>query len=164
MGRSARKLQAYKEDGGIFDFTEQNKVEKSIWGRIHKKRFHLAEQAPICQGQIQGDFVYLSNTPTTSQLLSGTYNYPPGYDHATQELLQECELICHIVPKDAVSSTFKTKSCQYRWVRSKEKTSSSESDIYFGHYIEGEQSSIISLYHALKTTIALKRGFALDLW
>ena len=49
-------------------------------------------------------------------------------------------------------------------MRSKEKTSSLESGVYFGHYIAGEQSSIISHYHALKNTIVLKCGFDLDRW
>ena len=57
---------------------------------------------------------------------------------------------------------FQTKSWQNRLVRSKDKTSSSESGIHFGHYIAGEQSSIVSRYCAIKTTISLKRGFALD--
>ena len=76
------------EDGVIVDFTGQDKVENAIWGRINKKRFHLVEQAPICQGQICGDFGYLANTLATSQVLSGMYNYPPRCDPATQELLQ----------------------------------------------------------------------------
>ena len=76
-------------------------MENVIWDRIHKKRFHLSEQASICQGQLRGGFGYLANTPATIQVLSGTYNYPPECDPATQELLQECELICRIVPKDA---------------------------------------------------------------
>ena len=49
-------------------------------------------------------------------------------------------------------------------MRSKKKTSSSESGIDFDNYILGAQSSIILRYHAVKTTIALKRGFALDCW
>ena len=36
----------------------------------------------------ESKFGYLANTPATSQVLSGTYNYPPGCDPATQELLQ----------------------------------------------------------------------------
>ena len=95
-------FQASTEDGGIVDLTGQDKVENAIWDRIHKNIFHLAEQAPIFQGQLRGYFKYLANTPATSQVLSGTYNYPPGCDPETQELLQDCELICHIVPKDAV--------------------------------------------------------------
>ena len=77
MGRSARTVQASTEDGGIVDFTGQYKVENAIRDRIHKKRFHIAEQAPICQRQLRGDLGYLSNTPATSQVLAGTYNYPP---------------------------------------------------------------------------------------
>ena len=46
----------------------------------------------------------------------------------------------------------------------KEKKTPSDSGILFGHYIAGAQSYIISRYHALKTTIALKRIFALDRW
>ena len=44
------------------------------------------------------------------------------------------------------------------------ENSSSESGIHFGHYIAGLQSSIISRSRALKTTVALKSGFALDHW
>ena len=77
IGRSARAVQASMEDGGTIDFTGQDKVENAIWDRINKKRFHLAEQAPICQGKILGDFGYLANTPATSPFLAGMYNYPP---------------------------------------------------------------------------------------
>ena len=85
-------------------------MENSVWDKIRKKIFHLSEQVPICQGQLQGDFGYLANTPDNIQVLAELYNYPPECDPETQELLQECEIICCIVPKDAVSSTFHTKS------------------------------------------------------
>ena len=74
MGRSTRTVQASMEDGGSVDFTGQDNVENTIWDIIHNKRFYLAEQAPICQGKIRGDFGYLANTPATSQFLSGMYN------------------------------------------------------------------------------------------
>ena len=35
MGRSARTVQASIEDGGIVDFTGQDKVENAIWDRIN---------------------------------------------------------------------------------------------------------------------------------
>ena len=87
-GRSARTVQASTEDGGIVDFTGQDRVENTIWDRVHKKISHLAEQAEICQGQLRGDFGYLANTPATIQVLAGTYNFPPGCDPETQDLLQ----------------------------------------------------------------------------
>ena len=80
MGRSAKTVQASTEDSGIFDFTGQDQVENAIWDIIHKKMFYLAEQATICQGQLRGDFIYPDNTPATSKVLSGTYNYPSGCD------------------------------------------------------------------------------------
>ena len=114
MGRSASTFQASTKDGGIVDFVGKDKVENAIWDIIHKKRFHIAEKAPIYQGQLRGDFGYLANTPATIQVLSGIYNYPPGCDTATQELLQKCDIIRHIVPKDAVSTTFQIKSWKNR--------------------------------------------------
>ena len=37
-------------------------VEEAIWKEIHKKRFFLAEEAPICQGNLRGDFGYSAVT------------------------------------------------------------------------------------------------------
>ena len=48
--------------------------------------------------------------------------------------------------------------------KAKEDTSSSESGIPFGHYKAGTQSILISHFHALKTSLALKRGIALTRW
>ena len=52
MDRSARIVQASTEDGVIVEFTRQDKVGNDILDIIHKKRFQLAEQAPICQGKL----------------------------------------------------------------------------------------------------------------
>ena len=41
---------------------------------------------------------------------------------------------------------------------------SSKSGRHFGHYIAGAFSEAVSTMHALKTTICLKRGIALDRW
>ena len=87
MGRSARTVQASTEDDVIVDFTGKDKVENAIWDIIHKQIFHLVEQAPIYQEQLREEFGYLANKPATIQVLAGTYNYPPGCDTATQDLL-----------------------------------------------------------------------------
>ena len=60
-------------------------MENAIWDRIHKKRFHIEEQASICQGQLRVEFGYLSNTPANSQFIPVKYNYPPGFDPAAQK-------------------------------------------------------------------------------
>ncbi len=53
---------------------------------------------------------------------------------------------------------------QRRWLKAKEKTSSSISGMHFGHYKAGARSRAISNYHALKITLALKHGFHLTRW
>ena len=40
----------------------------------------------------------------------------------------------------------------------------SPSTLHFGHYIAATKSLLIFHFHALKTTIALKQGFALNRW
>ena len=49
-------------------------------------------------------------------------------------------------------------------MKAKEKTSSSVSNLYFGHYKAGAKSEVISHLHALKTSVALMRGVSLGQW
>ena len=52
-----------------------------------------------------------------------------------------------------------------RWLKARERTSSSSvSQIDFGHYKAGARSPMLSHLHALKTSLALQRGFALERW
>ena len=51
-----------------------------------------------------------------------------------------------------------------RWKQEKEDTSSSMSGLHFGHYKAGDQSQIISHFHALKTSLILCRGITLERW
>jgi hypothetical protein len=70
-GGSVRRVQVRESDGAIREATTQREVEDSIWNEIHGKRFYLAEQAPICQGRLQGDFGYMANTKATREVLAG---------------------------------------------------------------------------------------------
>jgi hypothetical protein len=42
-------------DDQYTEYTTQESVHKAIWSNIHYKRFYLAEEAPICQGQLCQD-------------------------------------------------------------------------------------------------------------
>lgn len=55
-GSSVRSVQLQDDEGGVTEFTMQEEVEGVIWSEIHGKRFYLAEQAPICQGGLRGEF------------------------------------------------------------------------------------------------------------
>jgi hypothetical protein len=46
----------------------------------------------------------------------------------------------------------------------KEDTSLSPSRLHFGHYIAGADCNYISQFHALRVSLALKKGIALEPW
>ena len=163
-GRSVRTVQTATEDGEVTEHTNQQAVHDAIWQEIHGQRFYLAEQAPICQGQLRGDFGYMAFSPTARQVLDGTYDYPADFDPATRQLCEECARIRQCIPKNCVSTTINTEQWQHRWCTARERTSSSESGLHFGHYKAGASSETISQFHALKTTLCLRRGIALARW
>ena len=163
-GHSVRMVQTETEDGGVIEHTTQAQVHDAIWNEIHGQRFYLAEQALICQGQLRGYFGYKAFLLTAKAILADTYEYPPDFDPATKELLQECVIIRNSVPVNSLSTNVSFQQWQYKWVKAKEKTSSSESGLHFGHYKAGASSTLISQFHALKATLALRRGVALTRW
>lgn len=163
-GRSARVVSEEIGDGEVIEHEGQAEVEQAIWNGIHHQRFHLAEQAPICKGAMKEAFGYLATTIAARQILAGTYSYPPHFDQPTKELCEACARIRLGIPPRSVDSTIRRQEWASRWARAREKTSSSESGLHFGHYKAAAKSPMISHLHALKTTLALRRGFALDRW
>ena len=107
----------------------------------------------------------MSFSPVAKSVLDGTYDFPPDFDQSTRELVEECAHIRQTVPPNSVSDEISTAQWQYKWRGAKEKTSSSESGLHYGHYKKaGSRSEKVSAFHALKATLALRRGIALARW
>ena len=68
------------------------------------------------------------------------------------------------VPKQSVSTMIRRQEWEKLWKHAKEDTSSSMSGLHLGNYKARDQSKIISHFHALKTSLLLCRGIALDRW
>jgi hypothetical protein len=124
----------------------------------------LAGEVPICNGNLFQDFSYTATTPALCAVLDGTYILPPSSDTATSELFAEISNICHLVPADSVLITITPLQWKQYWKVVNEETSSSESRIYFGHYIVGSKSDIISHYHAARVLVTLARAILLERW
>ena len=163
-GRSARIVSEDIGEGEVIEHEGKSAVEQAIWNEIHRKRFYLAEQAPICKGDMRTAFGYLATTVAARQVLEGSYRYPEGFDAATKEICLQCAKIRLGVPADSVDTVIRHGEWAERWSRAKEKTSSSESQLHFGHYKAAARSPMVSHLHALKTSLALRRGVALDRW
>ena len=144
--------------------TTQDAVEQTIFSEIHEKRYTLAGEAPICNGNLFQDFGYTATTPALRAVLDGTYVLPPSSDAATSELFAEISNICCLVPADSVLITITPLQWKQYWKVVNEETSSSESGIHFGHYIVSSKSDIISHYHAARVLVTLAHTILLERW
>ena len=86
----------------LIEYDTQDTMQQAIWDNIHHKRFHLAEDAPICKGQLREDFGYNAVSPVAQAILEGTYQYPVDFDQATKELCEECARIRTVIPKNSI--------------------------------------------------------------
>jgi hypothetical protein len=103
-GGACFKVQVAQSDGLVQEYSGQEDLQKAIWANIHEKRFHLAESAPLCSGTLRGTFRYNTICQTSHEILEGTYIYPPDFNQATKEILQECAAIQLQIPKSSVNS------------------------------------------------------------
>ena len=65
---------------------------------------------------------------------------------------------------DLANSLILQECWQQWWKKVKDDTSSSQSSLHFGHYIAGTDCDYISQFHALRVSLALKKGIALERW
>ena len=157
-----RAVQVEDGAGGVLDFNTEEGVQEAIFNEVHRKRYNLAEEAPICQGVLRGRFGYSATSPTARSVLDGTYEFPPDMDASTRELFEEIAQIRDMVPQDSVNGLILRERWQQRWKKVKEDTSLPQSGLHFGHYIAGMDCDYISQFHALRVSLALKKGIALE--
>jgi hypothetical protein len=163
-GGACFKVQVDKGDGNVQEYTEKEQLQEVIWNNIHRKRFHLAEKVQLCLGPLQGSFGYNAVSPIAKTILNRTFDYPPDFDNATKEILQECAKIRLLVPKDSVGTSITKEDWGIHWGPTKEETALSVSGRHFGHYKAGLHSAYISYLQALQATLIVKRGIALERW
>ncbi len=86
-GGACFKVQVNQGDGTVQKYAEKEQLQEAIWNNIHRKRFYLAEEAPLCSGLLRGSFGYNAVSPIARMILDGTFDNPPDLDKATKEIL-----------------------------------------------------------------------------
>jgi hypothetical protein len=152
------------EEGTLSEHLTEESVTEAIFTNIPRKRFFLAEAAPICSGALRGQFGYNATSRTAKAILDGTYKFPPDFDQATKEILLECTRIRVMIPINSLNTLITKEEWKRQWRGRRESTSSSESGLHFGHYITGIAADHISYFHALKASLIIRRGVVLDRW
>ena len=112
---SVRNVQVEDQDCAITEFTMQSEVQQLIWDKIHRERYHLAKEAPICQGRLRGEFGYNTSTPSGEVVLDGSYILPPGSHEGTQRLIQSIACIWSKIPSNSVRQIINRHDWQYMW-------------------------------------------------
>jgi hypothetical protein len=153
-----------QEDGGVIEHTSQEDLHNVIWSNIHRKRFYLAEEAPLCSSNLRGKFGYNANTKIARAIVAGSYEYPPDFDQATREIFEECARIQLTILVDSVATTITPETWQSHWSKANENTSSSFSGRLLGCNIAGLRSDHVTMLHALVASLVTKRGIILDRW
>ena len=149
---------------GVLDFDTEEAVQEAIFNKVHRKQYNLAEESPICQGALRGQFGYTTTSPTARSVLDGTHKFPLHMDAATRELFEEIAHIWGMVPSDSDNGLILQERWQQQRKKVKEDTSSSQSGLHFGHFIAGMDCNYISQFHVLQVLLALKKGIVLERW
>jgi hypothetical protein len=66
-------------------------------------------------GPLRGSFGYNAVIPIAKMILDGTFEYPPDFDKAMKEILQECARIWLLVPKDLVGTGITKEDWHNHW-------------------------------------------------
>jgi hypothetical protein len=163
-GGSVQAVQVEDEEGNTQLFTTQEEVHEAIWSNVHRKRFFLAEAAPICKGELRDSFGYNADTGAGEAVLSGTFEYSEDFELATKNICHEVTRIRECIPQDSVEDIVRKGEWQKFWRRTKEDISSSESGLHFSHYKAVADSDLISHFHAMKGSVMIKTGYGYERW
>ena len=124
--RSATSIQVEAQGGAILERNMQDTAEQTIFSKIHEKRYTLAGEAPICNGELFNQFGYTANMPASKAVLDGTYKVPANLDAATNELFAEIAAIQRLVPANSVSIVITPEQWKQYWKVVNKETLSSE--------------------------------------
>jgi len=83
-GNSVTLVKVPNGHGGVRELTTQREVQTAIWQEVHQSRYHLAEEAPLCLGNLCGMFGYNADTWAARQVLENKFRFPDDFHEATK--------------------------------------------------------------------------------
>ena len=133
--------------------------------RVTEKRFELAVSAPVTQSSLRHTVGFLADTPYALDLVSGRADIPADVDEPTRLVIEEMQRLWSEENNTRFDTFSITKDdfCYY-WRKAKETTSSSFSNIHFGHYKAATRSDIISEFLANKLSVIGSYGVPPERW
>ena len=72
----------------MVEFNTQAEVQEAICKEVIQSSYHLAEEAPICQGKLRDQFGYSATSLAAQQVLNGNYQFEEGFQCRHEEDLR----------------------------------------------------------------------------
>ena len=161
-GKSIHSVQKVV-NGQVVDSTSKEETVQFIFGET-EFRFQLATDAPINKTKLVKQLGYLADTEIAQQLIEGTYDIPDEVDDATTLILEEFGRIGMQMTNGDITVTISPETFQHFWRRVKERTSSSLSGIYYGHYKAAALNNELSSFVAKQITLIARTGVPPERW
>jgi hypothetical protein len=162
-GRAVLSVKAFV-NGEDVTYDTQPEVERACREHL-ASRFSSGARAPISYGQLATDIGPLGDTEAARRILDATYEFPPGCDTATVDLLRsvaQIRLEINEVPQHTSAVT--TEDFHSFWDTAKESTSSSKSGRHFGHYKAACSDPTLVSLHVNNINLAVNGGVPLSRW
>ena len=150
-------------DGEWVENTSRDSVENGIMVEL-TKRFRLTETTPLMMGRLQEDLGYLATTPSAQAILAGTYQPPPGTDAETAGMFRIVAEVASQMRHKPIDVTITKEDFIRYWKGASEKTSSSYSNLHFGHWKAATQSEYLAELHAMFIQCICQTGTYLERW
>jgi len=125
------------------------------------RRFTQATCTPCFQSPIWEIFGELGvNRKAFDQVLDGTFDPPPSCDQFTKKVFTHLQRPATVRPTAAPTIA----EYVYGWQHAREETSSSYSNVHFGHYIAGSQDDRLAHFNATMAEIPALTGYSPNRW
>jgi hypothetical protein len=148
--------------------THEYEVQENVENAIQQEceiRFSLAHSAPIMSTVLGKRFRYLSDKLLAKAIITGTYEIPLGMDPATTLILEEIgRLGIKLVNKEGTEVIITPEDFKIFWKKVGKFTSSSMSEVHYGHYKAAIKYDISTKILAQQLTVVAQSGIPLESW
>ena len=128
------------------------------------KRNTAGNTSPFSQGDLLDELGFVGEKSAVTEILKGTYAFPPECDeHARRVCTEACKIYAKVA-RETIHAFVTRKQFQKWWCTAKEDTQSSIEGIHFGHLITASWNDLLTDLYTAKINACLNLGTSLERW
>lgn len=150
-------------NGEIYEFTDEQEMVDNIMEEL-QDRFSGAEDAPISNCSITDELGEFGFTELGLRIIAGDFEAPEDMRASTARLLAAIGKVGSEHMNDNINVEMSPTDYSCTWGRATERTSSSMSNIHFGHHIALSKSKMLARSMAKKLNLHARWGSPPERW